>query len=182
MKGKRSFDIAFVGLQPGEHTFDYTVDDRFFQEYQPQEFINCNATVKLTLDKHTSFIMLRFEVGGSVEAICDRCGNNRPFQLWDEFKLVVKLVDNPEEMNDTEEDPDVYYIGRTESHLRIADWIYEFINLSIPMQRMCNATEIGGPYCNKEVLQKLADMKPESTSANIWKGLDKFKDIGEGKN
>jgi uncharacterized metal-binding protein YceD (DUF177 family) len=182
MKGKRSFDIAFVGLKPGEHAFEYTIDDRFFQEYQPQDFTNCNATVKLILDKHSSFLMLRFEVGGTVEAVCDRCGNNRPFQLWDEFKMLVKMVDNPDEMNESEEDPDVYYISRTESHIHTAGWIYEFINLSLPTQRMCNTEEIGGPYCNKEVLQKLADMKPQTTNANIWKGLDKFKNIGDQQN
>jgi uncharacterized metal-binding protein YceD (DUF177 family) len=37
-------------------------------------------------------------------------------------------------MNEQEEDPDVYYISRSESHLHLAEWIYEFINLSIPMQ------------------------------------------------
>ena len=82
-------------------------------------------------------------------------------------------------MNEQEEDPDVYYISKGESHLRISDWIYEFINLSIPMQRMCNEAEIGGPYCNKEVLDMLARLdaqkaKPEST---LWKGLEKFKDL-----
>jgi len=82
-------------------------------------------------------------------------------------------------MNDSEEDPDVHYISRTESHLHIADWIYEFINLSIPMQRMCSAEEIGGPFCNKEVLQKLADMKPDIGSTSVWKGLDQFKNISE---
>jgi uncharacterized metal-binding protein YceD (DUF177 family) len=182
MKGKRSFDIAFVGLKPGEHSFEYKIDDHFFEEYQPQDFTNCQATVKLTLDKSNSLIMLRFEIGGSAEAICDRCGNNRPFQLWDEFKMLVKMVDNPDEMNETEEDPDVYYIGRTESHIHTADWIFEFINLSLPTQRMCNAEEIGGPFCNKEVLQKLAEMKPQVASANIWKGLNKFKDIPDDQN
>ena len=39
-----------------------------------------------------------------------------------------------------------------------ADWIYEFINLSIPMQRMCSEEEMGGPYCNKEVLEMLKKM------------------------
>ena len=28
--------------------------------------------------------------------------------LWDEFKTLVKLVDNAEEMNEQEEDPDVF--------------------------------------------------------------------------
>jgi uncharacterized metal-binding protein YceD (DUF177 family) len=179
MKGKRAFDIAFVGLKPGVHEYEYTIDDRFFHEHQPQDFTNCNAKVKLSLEKNTGFVMLRFEVGGSLEIVCDRCSNNLPVQLWDEFKVLVKLVDNPDEMNNSEEDPDVYYISRTESHLHIADWIYEFINLSIPMQRMCSPEEIGGPHCNKEVLQKLAEMKPDTGSTSIWKGLDQFKDMKE---
>ena len=74
---------------------------------------------------------------------CDRCGNPLTLQLWDEFKVMVKLVDNPEEMNEQEEDPDVYYINRGESHLHLADWIYEFINLSIPLQKMCPPDENG---------------------------------------
>lgn len=179
MKGKRIFDIAFVGLKPGVHEYEYTIDDRFFEEYQPQDFTNCNARVKLSLEKNTGFIMLKFEVGGSLEISCDRCSNNLPVQLWDEFKVLVKLVDNPEQMNDSEEDPDVHYISRTESHLHIAPWIYEFINLSIPMQRMCGPEEIGGPWCNKEVLEKLEQMKPNAGSTGVWKGLDQFKNIRE---
>ena len=63
---------------------------------------------------------------------------------------VVRVVEEPELMNDQEDDPDVYYISRGESHIDVANWIYEFINLSIPMQRMCGPDEIGGPSCNKE--------------------------------
>jgi uncharacterized metal-binding protein YceD (DUF177 family) len=89
------------------------------------------------------------------------------------------MVENAEEMNDQEDDPDVYYISRGESHINVADWIYEFINLSIPMQRMCSEEEIGGPYCNKEVLAKLKEMEAnKSKAANpLWKGLEKFKDL-----
>lgn len=137
MKGKKAFDIAFVGLKPGIHEYEYSINDHFFREYQPQDFTSCQARVKLSLEKNISFLMLRFEVGGSLEIICDRCSNNLPVQLWDEFKVLIKLDDSPDEMNNSEEDPDVHYISRTESHLHVADWIYEFINLSIPMQRMC---------------------------------------------
>ncbi len=114
--------------------------------------LNCHATFKLTLEKNTSFMMLKFEIGGNVNVICDRCGNTLNMDLWDEFNMVVKQVENPDEMNESEEDPDIFYISRTESHLHLADWIYEFVSLSIPMQRMCNEQEMGGPQCNKEIL------------------------------
>jgi hypothetical protein len=99
--------------------------------------------------------------------------------LWDEFNMVVKLVDNPDEMNEQEEDPDIWYISRTESHIAVSDWIYEFIMLSFPMQRMCSEEKIGGPQCNKEVLEKLKQMEAkllDSNAKTLWKGLDKFKD------
>ena len=121
-------------------------------------------------------MMLKFEVGGSVNVICDRCGNTLNMDLWDEFNMVIKQVENPDEMNATEEDPDVYYISRTESHLRIADWIFEFVTLSIPMQRSCKEEEIGGPQCNKEVLEMLKKMEDVNKGNNpLSQGLEKFR-------
>ena len=92
---------------------------------------------------------------------------------------MVKLAEDPDVMNDTEEDPDVYYISRGESHLHLGDWIYEFINLSIPMQKMCKIEDIGGPSCNKEVLEMLKRMNGDNEKAGnpVWKGLEKFKDL-----
>jgi uncharacterized metal-binding protein YceD (DUF177 family) len=184
MASRREYDIAFVGLKPGIHVFNYTIGEKFFADYEAQDFTNVKATVQLTLDKKSGFMLLKFDIGGSLEAACDRCGNNLPMQLWDEFKMVVKLVENPDEMNMQEEDPDVYYISRTESHLHVADWIYEFINLSVPMTKMCSHAEMGGPQCNQAVLEKLRMMMPEEHNANqLWKGLDKLKtkmpDIGQ---
>ncbi|HTQ27863.1 MAG TPA: DUF177 domain-containing protein [Puia sp.] len=179
MNSRREFEIAFVGLKPGIHEFNYRITDRFFESYQEQDFRHCDANVKLLLDKKNGFMLLRFEVGGRVEVICDRCGNVLPHELWDEFNVLVKLVEDPEIMNQQEDDPDVYYISKGESHLHVADWIYEFINLSIPIQRMCKEEEIGGPYCNKEVLAMLKklDIKKNKQENPLWKGLEKFKDL-----
>ena len=180
MSFRREYEIAFVGLKPGIHEFDYVINDTFFEEFQEQDFKNCQAHVKLLLDKSSSsFLILKFEIGGSLEVICDRCNNSLPLQLFEEFVITVKMVEEPEVMNDQEEDPDVYYISKTESHLHVADWIYEFINLSIPMQKMCGEDEKGNTKCNPEVLEMLKKMEVESKEyANpIWKGLEKFKDL-----
>lgn len=178
MNPRRAFDIAFVGLKPGIHEYTYEINDKFFVDFQEQEFKNCDAEVKLTLDKKVGFMLLKFEVGGTLETGCDRCGNGFPLELWDEFNIVVKMVDDPEVMNEQEEDPDVYFIGRGESHINVAEWIYEFINLSIPLQKMCKEDEMGGPFCNKEVLEMLKKMESNATPSNpLWKGLDKFKDL-----
>lgn len=177
MSNRREFEIAFVGLKPGVHEFSYRIDDRFFEDYQEQDFRQVEANVRLLLEKNNSFMMLRFEVGGKADVTCDRCNNNLPLQLFDEFHVTVKMTDDPELMNGQEEDPDVYYISRGESHLDIRDWIYEFVNLSIPMQKTCEYENMDGPYCNPAARELLNNMRPDEKKGSnpIWKGLEKFK-------
>ncbi|HMU47613.1 MAG TPA: DUF177 domain-containing protein [Chitinophagaceae bacterium] len=179
MSRRREFEIAFVGLKPGVHEYGYEIDDRFFEAFQQQDFRNCKANVKLFLDKKNGFMMLRFEIGGTLEVTCDRCNSNLPLELWDEFNITVKMVEEPEVMNDQEDDPDVYYISRGESHIDVANWIYEFINLSIPMQKTCGFENMEGPHCNKAALDTLKKLETDELPKEnpIWKGLEKFKDL-----
>lgn len=181
MGHRRDYEIAFVGLKPGLHEYNYEIKDSFFEKFQQQDFKNCQANVKLTLERNNSFMLLKFEIGGSLQVICDRCNGNLPLELWDEFNVTVKLVEEPELMNNQEEDPDVNYIGKNESHIDVADWIYEFINLSIPMLKSCGYEKMDGPDCNPSALEALKKMEPkeEKTENPIWKGLDKFKNLGK---
>lgn len=180
MSNRREFEIAFVGLKPGVHEYHYDIDDLFFEHIRKQEFSHCSAHVKLLLDKKTNFMLLKFEVGGKLEVTCDRCNGNLPMELWDEFNVTVKMVDDPELMNSQEEDPDIFYIGRGESHIDVKEWIYEFINLSVPMQKVCEYEKMDGPHCNpsaKDVLKKMDADTDGNTGNPIWKGLEKFKDL-----
>ena len=180
MSRRREFEIAFVGLKPGVHEYSYSINDKFFEAFQQQDFRNCKANVKLSLDKKSSFMLLKFEIGGTLEVTCDRCNSNLPLELWDEFNITVKMVEEPELMNEQEDDPDMYYIAQGDSHVDVANWIYEFINLSIPMQKTCDFEKMDGPYCNATALDLLKKMEPEKTETKenpIWKGLEKFKNL-----
>ena len=185
MVNRRDFEIAFVGLKPGIHEYSYEINDEFFEPFHHQDFRNCKANVKLHLDKKSSFMLLKFEVGGTLEVICDRCNNYLPLQLWDEFNITIKMAEEPELLNEQEEDPDVYYISRGESHIDVANWIYEFINLSIPMHKTCSYEKMDGPYCNPAARELLKKMEPDEKKPDdyqekenpIWKGLEKFKNL-----
>ena len=181
MGNRREFEIAFVGLKPGVHEFFYEIGDKFFEEYNDQDFRNVGAGVKLKLEKNNGFMILRFEIGGKAEVTCDRCNNNLPLQLFDEFTMTVKMTEDPEIMNNEEDDPDVFYISRGESHIDIKNWIYEFVSLSVPMQKTCEYENMDGPYCNPAARELLDHLKPEEKpSANpVWKGLEKFKGFEE---
>ena len=179
MNYRREFEIAFVGLKPGIHEFKYKIDNKFFSSYSKQDFVDCEAAINLQLDKKNGFMLLKFDIDGAADVSCDICGNAISMQLWDEYKMMVKMVENPDEMNVNEEDPDVYYISKGESHLQIADWIFEFITLSLPYQKRCADNERGGPKCNKEVLAKLNALhQPLEKEINpVWKGLSQFKNL-----
>ena len=177
MNHRRAYEIAFVGLKPGIHHFDYQVDDKFFKHYGDQDFSNCKAKIKLELEKNNSFMLLKFDVDGTAEVNCDRCGNELKLQLWDEFRMTVKLVDEPDAMNEQEEDPDVYYISKTESHIYVGDWIYEFINLSIPLNHVnCDNLKDEKP-CNQDILNRLTRQKVKKQVAKDprWDNLSKIK-------
>ena len=177
MSRRREFEIAFVGLKPGVHEFSYSINDKFFEAFQQQDFRHCKANVKLSLDKKSSFMLLKFEIGGNLEVTCDRCNNNLPWELWDEFNITVKMVEDPEVMNEQEEDPDMYYIGQGESHIDVATWIYEFIVLTIPMQRTCAYEKMDGPHCNKTALDMRKKWslkkinKKRTQSGKDWRSL-----------
>jgi uncharacterized metal-binding protein YceD (DUF177 family) len=67
--------------------------------------------------------------------------------------------------------------------LSVANWIYEFISLSVPLQHICKLDEKGKSTCNQEVIDKLNFFNDIHSSAAaskpVWKGLDQFKDLKE---
>jgi uncharacterized metal-binding protein YceD (DUF177 family) len=178
MSHRREYEIAFAGLKPGVHEFYYEITDKFFEPFQQQDFSHCQAQIKLTMDKKSGLLLLKFEIGGTLQVSCDRCNANLPIQLWEEFNIIVKLVEDPALMNEQEDDPDIYYISHGESHLELAGWIYEFINLSIPMHKVCSFEKMNGPYCNPAALETLKKMEKENGVKEnlIWKDLEKFRD------
>ena len=184
MNYRRAYEIAFVGLKAGVHEFEYKVDDLFFEHYGPQDFENAEAVIKVKLEKSNALILLKFDISGTADVQCDRCANTITKELWEEFDIVVKMVDDPALMNEQEEDPDIYYIGYQESHLHLADWIYEFVNLSIPAQRFCGENAEDMSKCNPQVIQKLEQMKARmqnNGASNVWKDLDKLKGFEENE-
>jgi uncharacterized metal-binding protein YceD (DUF177 family) len=167
MKHSREFEIAFVGLKPGIHVFEYNIDSQFFDRFGEVEFANPHLNIQLTLDKKAGIFLLHFNINGKVSLPCDRCGDDFELNIWDEFDLVVKQIDDELVAEKSEADAEVAYIGRSESLLEVSTWIYEFVLLSIPMQHIHPDNENGESTCNPEALKYLT--QPESSISQDWK-------------
>jgi len=176
MKHKREFEIAWQGLKPGLHEFVYDLDDAFMKAHHAdEESRNWKAAVAVKLDKKTNFFLLQFDVSGSVEVPCDRCAEYFKLDLWDEFKLVIKLIG--EDATDTDEEDDVVFIPRSETVIDISNWLYEFVMLSLPLQHIHPDKEDGSGGCDEKVLRLLNKLSgpAEEGKKDIWKGLEALK-------
>ena len=174
------FELAWQGLKLGEHVFEYEVD-RTFMITHGEEVTECkdiHAKVSLKFEKHESFFLLHFDVDGKMTAPCDRCGDEFELVLWDEFDLLVKLSDPENIPEGTEEDADVVFIPRSETVIDVSKWIYEFVTLSIPLQKVHPDKADGTPGCNEEALRllgKLAEQQEATKKNDIWKDLASVK-------
>jgi uncharacterized metal-binding protein YceD (DUF177 family) len=169
MKHNREFEIAWLGLKIGEHVYDFSIGDDFMVERgAPAELHDWAAQVKLRFDRQQSFFRLHFDVSGSVVVPCDRCGDDFQLGLWDEFDLLVKLTGDEEDDAEPDDEADVAFISRNETVIDISGWIYEFVMLSVPLQRVHPENA-----CNPEALRLLNQLSgtDEGTERDIWKGL-----------
>ena len=178
MKNSRVFEIAWQGLKLGEHELIFDLDDKFLMwKYPETEYKQLNVQIKVTFDKQVNFFMFHFNIDGSLVVPCDRCGEEFELSLWDEFDLLVKLNDVEDE-DQIEEEADVVFITRSETVLDISDWLYEFLMLSIPLQKIHPQDAKGNDTCNPDVLAFLkqsAEALEQENKNTIWKGLDSIK-------
>ncbi len=185
MKNSRVFEIAWQGLKLGEHELIFDLDDKFLMwKYPETEYKQLNVQIKVTFDKQVNFFMFHFNIDGSLVVPCDRCGEEFELSLWDEFDLLVKLNDVEDE-DQIEEEADVVFISRSETVLDISDWLYEFLMLSIPLQKIHPQDAIGNDTCNPAVLAFLkqsAEALEQENKNTIWKGLDSIKIEDNKKN
>jgi len=137
------YDIPFVGLKNGEHHFFYSIDDQFFELFEQEAPVeNAKLEIDLQFDKQ-SFFQLAFNVDGTIQTVCDRCSEEFDLVVGDVHHIIVKFDDGDAQSDD----PDIIYIARTDTHLNVANLIYEFIVLSVPMKQTHPDDADGKPGC-----------------------------------
>jgi uncharacterized metal-binding protein YceD (DUF177 family) len=179
----REYSIPFIGLKEGRNVFKFDIDDQFFKRFESEsseEFTGAKVQVEMVLDKKLGFLTLDFLIEGTIGVVCDRCGNEFNQELLDEHRVYVKFSDNAAEL---EEEEDVIYLQMGDSHLNVAKLLYEFILLSVPVQKICPPKENGESGCNENVIKLLGNTPPEKGDDNNdedttdprWSALKKLK-------
>lgn len=143
MKAMKEFNIPFLGLKPGRHTFTFEVKDKFFEAFDYSEIHKADIQLEVEVEKQSTMLVLDFKLHGTVKVLCDRCGDEIGQNISSENKLVIKFG---ERTGST--DFDVFVIGPGEAEVNIAQFIYEFTHLALPARRVHDKIE----DCNQDVL------------------------------
>jgi uncharacterized protein len=148
------YTIPFSGLKEGKHLFEFTADYRFFAGFEQSEIEKGNLSVQIELEKRSTYMGLAFIIKGEVELICDRCLENYMQPLKSRNTLLVKFSEET-----IEEDAEIIYIHPTEHQIELAQLIYEFIVLSLPIRHVHPDDNDGNSLCDPSMLKKLDEYR-----------------------
>lgn len=152
MKDLKEFDISFIGLKEGIHQFEYTIDKKFFDFFNYDEFYDSNVKVVLSFLKNTTIFEFDFAFTGWVEVACDVTTELFHQPIETDIHLIVKFGD---EYND--ENEELLIIPYSENKINVAQYIYEAIVLAVPIKRVHPGVIDGSLH--SEVLEKLKEFE-----------------------
>lgn len=150
---RSKYDIEFKGLKEGLHDYEFDVNTKFFEHFDESLVDIGEVQVKVQLEKRSAFLKLIFKYTGWVELICDRC--LEPYQQ--DIKLETELFVKFGEESEFDEGDNVIWVLPEEHVLNLAQVIYEYTVLSIPLKHVHpNSSADGGKNsCNPEMMAKL---------------------------
>lgn len=156
MNPLKIFNIPFVGLSFGKHSFLYEIDNKFFQSFQSQiigteiQDLKCNAEV--ILDKKNNFFELHININGVTNLLCDV--TNEPYEdsIQNTLNMVIKFG---ETFND--DNADIITIPHESFEINVAQYIYEAILLSIPIKKVHPGIADG--TLKSEALERLKELE-----------------------
>jgi uncharacterized metal-binding protein YceD (DUF177 family) len=170
--------VRISGIGEGDHHYSFELDQGFFASFENPDLKNGSVRADVVLQKKQGFLSLHFTLTGEVELECDRCLDLFRAGINDSQTVFVKIGDTQGELEDN-----VIMIRRDDHEIEVGQLMYEYIVLSLPVQRAHPMDDIGQSACNPEMINKLRALSAKETQIEKqgdprW---DALKDI-TGKN
>lgn len=165
------YTIPVSGLKEGRHTFDFEIDNRFFEKFEESEVREGSLVADVVLEKRSTHMDLSISIRGEVKINCTRCLGLLLWPIVCENRLLVKFGSVDEEI-----DPDILYLPHGENDLDLEQHLYDFIILAVPIRRIHPDDSAGNSTCDPDMLKKLDEHKIEDESGNDprWDKLRKL--------
>ena len=174
MSWKSKYNIEFKGLVEGLHDFEFEIDKTFFKYFNESQVDNGEITIKVTLEKRSAFLKIHLKIKGWLELTCDRCLDKYKQKIKQKAEMFVKFGEK-----EFDEGENIIWISSDEHQINLAQTIYEYVDLSIPLRHIHPKNKNGERECNKEMLNKLenymhTESEEETTTDPRWDALKKL--------
>jgi uncharacterized metal-binding protein YceD (DUF177 family) len=131
MRELKEFDIEVIRLTNGKHLFEYTLGDSFFQLF-PDTLVDKGSLVaRVELEKNDRLMMATFAIEGTITLICDRSLEEFEEPVSFTEKLTFKYGEEFVELSE-----EIIQIPYDTQKLNLAQYLYEFIGLQVPMKKL----------------------------------------------
>lgn len=165
----RDFIVNFGSLAPGEHEFQFEVNDSFFKRFEHSVIEKGSIDVLVVVTKKDNMLLFDFTMEGTVTVQCDRCLEDLDLDIEGYNELIIKIGEENEELSEK-----VVVISSKEYEIDVAQYIYEFLSLMMPMRNVHDENE-NGQKCDPEILKELekhiTHESPEAPSDPRWDAL-----------
>jgi uncharacterized protein len=155
----KEYTLPIQGLKNGIHQFKYDVDAAFFNNFEGSPIQNGRFQLVVELDKRDAFFELMFDFDGFSETECDRCTASIQLPFGGSEKLIVKRT-----QEDIEEDIDIVFLSPDAHEFNIAQYVYEFICLSMPFNKTYDCESDDPKPCDMKILKLLGFLDAPSVS------------------
>ncbi|MCH4146796.1 MAG: DUF177 domain-containing protein [Prevotella sp.] len=124
------FKIDLKGLKEGINVLEYDLDDEFFESVEAPEIRKGKLHTTLSIQRIDDFFELCFHTSGSVIIACDLCLEDMEQPIETTNSLMVKFGE------EYSEEDDLVIVEKDDGVLDISWFIYEFIDLNIPIKHV----------------------------------------------
>jgi uncharacterized metal-binding protein YceD (DUF177 family) len=131
VKGLQQFGIDILKLSNKQHIYEFDSGDSFFENFEQSLLQKGNFKVNLILDKTETMLQLDFQINGWVELLCDRTLEPFEHPISIKQKLILKYGVENKELTD-----EIEMIAQDTQRINVAQYIYEYIGLSLPMKKL----------------------------------------------
>jgi uncharacterized protein len=166
LKNQREYEIEFRGLKDGVHNFEYQITNEFLKFNPSDELEEIEAAVLLQFEKQSRMLILDFDISGSAKVLCDRCLDPLVYPVDGHERLIIKFGDESYEETD-----EVVVLPATEHRLDLSQYIYEYLHLLLPIQRVHGTDAEGNSLCDPDMLRRIVSDEPETDPENSPWGI-----------
>ena len=131
MKALHTYDIGLVNLSNKKHEYDFELNDAFFNLFDQNMVNGGNLHAHVTLLKSELLLNFNFEIKGMVNLNCDRSLDTFDYPIDTHQTLHVRFGHEELELDDN-----VLQIKHDAQKINLAQHLFDYIGLAIPMKKL----------------------------------------------